>query len=276
MSLAAYAKGRLGHERPNMLKQCYRWFVLTLVGISFIVFWSNSLVASWTYVPVLKLWFRKDINARWTLNQKLIRGFFRLFCFLLRGLRLIDVNPRHYQIKNIDGPFVLVANHPTLIDVIALLATYENICCVVKKSVYDGILVGPLLKEAGYICGASGRLTLTSKILSEGLDRLDKNQSVLIFPEGTRSPSDGLHKFQRTAFEMAARAQVPMLAAHIQCDPHVLRKGKPWHDMSDCFVRYEITELPPLTIEQGRNNVRSAMVTVREQLESFAPPEQLL
>jgi len=271
IELASSASARLKQHTDTLIKKAYKTFVLSLVGLSFIIFWGGALVISWTYVPLFKALNRHDQQKRWRVNQRIIRYLFGLFCLQLRSLRLINIDPKRYETSQDDSAFVLLANHPTLIDVIVLLATYKNVCCVVKESVYKGILVGPLLQEAGYICGGQAQTTRVSEILAEGIERLNQGMRVLIFPEGTRSPTGDLHKFQRSGFEMAARAEVPIHITHIYCEPHVLRKGKPWYDMSDQFVKYEITELPSLTIQQGRNNVRTAMDTVRQQLLSFRP-----
>lgn len=243
--------------------------VLPLVGMCFGIFWAGAFIVSWTYVPMVRVWHRNNLHARWRHNQRLIRRLFYAFCQLARALRLVDVRPIQYSVEQTSGASVLLVNHPSLFDVVALLATYENICCVVKESVYHGILVGPLLRDAGYICGGRGQTSRVSEILRDGIDRLDKGHRVLIFPEGTRSPAQGLHKFQRSGFEMAARAQVPAQIAHIHCHPPLLRKGKPWHDFPGPLVRYEITELATLTIKSGRNNVRSAMKQVHDQLSDF-------
>ena len=46
---------------------------------------------------------------------------------------------------------------------------------------------------------------------------------VLIFPEGTRSPfGSGLQPFHRGAFEVAARANVPVVLLKLTCSPPAL------------------------------------------------------
>ena len=43
--------------------------------------------------------------------------------------------------------FVLIANHPTLIDVVILSSLYPRLCCVAKPALFRNPLVGPLLRR---------------------------------------------------------------------------------------------------------------------------------
>ena len=65
---------------------------------------------------------------------------------------------------------------------------------------------------------------------------------VLIFPEGTRSPfGSGLQPFHRGAFEVAARANVPVVLLKLTCSPPALAKRLPIWKHPD--------RMPVLTIE---------------------------
>jgi 1-acyl-sn-glycerol-3-phosphate acyltransferase len=199
--------------------------------------------------------------------QSVIKTAFRQFCDLLRGLHLIDVDPRRYASATPSGPYVLIANHPTLIDVIALIASYDRLCVVVKRSLIEGVNVGRMLRAAGYIDGGgSDGSVRASEVLDEAVDRLQHGYGVLIFPEGTRSPPHEMHPFMRSPFEMAARAGAPLLPVFIHCQPPALMKGVPWYRFPNAFVDYRLNALEPVVISTGRTSVKSAMKEVRDRL----------
>jgi len=71
-------------------------------------------------------------------------------------------------------------------------------------------------------------------MMKECEERLRQGFDVLIFPEGTRSPRDGgLHPFRRGAFELAARANVPVVLVTLTCSPKILTKGAPIWKIAD-------------------------------------------
>ena len=67
--------------------------------------------------------------------------------------------------------------------------------------------------------------------VTQALDRLAQSMPMLVFPEGTRSPAGGLRRFRRGPFEIACRANVPVVPVLIRCEPARAGKG-------DSVVRY--------------------------------------
>lgn len=125
------------------------------------------------------------------------------------------------------GPLVIVANHPTLVDVTAILSKYDDVCCIVKETLMKNIFVGLLLRTCGHVAAADGEGIAGVGALDAVSKRLQAGMAVLFFPEGTRSPPLGLRTFRRGAFEVAARAQVPIWPMLVTCDPPALSKGLP-------------------------------------------------
>ncbi len=239
------------------------------VGFSFLYFWTGGFLVANAYVLWLE-WREKDRRKVRDRVQAVIKTSFRQFCDLLRGLHLIDVDPRRYAAATPSGPYVLIANHPTLIDVIALIASYDRLYVVVKRSLIRGVNVGRMLRAAGYIDGGgSDGSVKASEVLDEAIDRLEGGYGVLIFPEGTRSPPNEMHPFMRSPFEMAARSGAPLLPVFIHCQPPALMKGVPWYRFPNAFVDYQLKALAPVTIESGRTSVKTAMKEVRDVLLSM-------
>jgi 1-acyl-sn-glycerol-3-phosphate acyltransferase len=79
-----------------------------------------------------------------------------------------------------------------------------------------------------------GFVPVGTRMLETCQQRLRSGYDLLIFPEGTRSPfGGGLQKFHRGAFEIAARAGVPIVLLKLTCVPPALGKRLPIWKIAD-------------------------------------------
>lgn len=187
-------------------------------------FWLGAIVIAWLILPVLLL-VERDPIARRRRIQRLVSASWRWFLARLDGLGVLAV--RYAEHELFVTPSVVVANHPTLLDVVAIIARAPHVCCVVKPGLVTNPLVGPFLRSLGHVSSGDGSLGGGLAAI-EGLSaRLREGFSVLIFPEGTRSPLGGLHPFRRGAFEIARQVGVPVVPLLLRCEPPVLGKDKP-------------------------------------------------
>ena len=69
---------------------------------------------------------------------------------------------------------------------------------------------------------------------------------MLIFPEGTRSPERGLGHFRPGAFELAARAEVPIVPLFVTCEPPTLMRGQRWYEIPERTATLTVTQLPTI------------------------------
>jgi 1-acyl-sn-glycerol-3-phosphate acyltransferase len=214
------------------------------VALAIFVFWSCALGFAWLLVPYAHLREREPLARR----RRIQRVVARAFRWFLRMLEVTTLYRSAYSeadaapLRDL-GPVMLVANHPTLLDVTVILARTPEACCLVKNSLMNNPLVGRLLRACGHVAAGDGTLEAGLEVLEAMRARLHDGFSVLIFPEGTRSPEDGLHKFRRGAFVIAQRAGVPVVPLFLRCDPPALGKGTPvWRHPRRC---------PTLTVHVG-------------------------
>ena len=259
-----------GERSRSWLAKIARYYHAALVGLAFLVFWSGGSLYSWIYLPRLKARVGPE-RARGAC-QVAVQKRFIWFMDLLRGWGLWNFDPRQYP-RRFSGPCVIVANHPTLLDVVAMIASYEKVCVVVKPGIFHGWSVGKLLRSCGHLAGADGGAADTQRFIDESVERLESGDAVLVFPEGTRSPTGTMSSFHRGPFEVAARAGVPVVPVSIHCDPPALMKGMPWYEVPAEFVRYGFEELAPVPVGGERSAVRAAVAAVETQLRRrLGPP----
>lgn len=124
------------------------------------------------------------------------------------------------------GGALIIANHPTLIDFIAIVGLIPEVNCLVKKSLVDHFFVRGAVRSSGYIVNDDPVNTVdsASRMIQGGTP-------VVIFPEGTRSPPGGLRKFKRGAATIANATGCDVIPIYITMNPPTLMKGQKWYEI---------------------------------------------
>jgi 1-acyl-sn-glycerol-3-phosphate acyltransferase len=109
------------------------------------------------------------------------------------------------------APGLLVANHVSWLDVIALLASVPHARFVCKSEVASWPLIGRLVAGAGTIFIRRGDARALRATVDEIAATLAGGGVVALFPEGTTSDGCDLLPFRAGPFEAAVRAGAPVL-----------------------------------------------------------------
>jgi 1-acyl-sn-glycerol-3-phosphate acyltransferase len=241
------------------------------VASAFFWFWVGAGLLAWTLCPVLILAYR-DEARRWRVCQRIVRGAFRLFHAYMEVLTLVELRVIGTRTRP-PGPLVIVANHPTLVDVTAILSTYDDVCCVVRETFMKNVFVGRLLRTCGHVAASEAEGLAGAGAVEAIRRRLDAGMAVLFFPEGTRSPPRGLRPFRRGAFEIATRSHTPIWPLLMTCDPPALSKGLPIWKHPERIARQCIEPREPMAPpSDGRSGCRDAEAFFRACLPHLGPP----
>lgn len=237
---------------------------ITLAALAFLSFGLGGALLSWVVLPIASCDF--DRTRRHRRCQKLVQGAFVLFHDYMRLCGLVHYDPRLAPRALPEGACVLVTNHPTLIDVSALCAAYGQLYVVVKSSLFRNPLLGPLLVLCGHIQSRKNSFGTPNDVVSQAVERLQRGQRVLMFPEGSRSLATGMRRFHAGAFSAAREAGVPLVPAAIRAHPPGLRKGQAWYDIPVEPIQWSVEFLAPITIAAG-STPRDLSSTARAQIE---------
>lgn len=168
-------------------------------------------------------------------SQRFVAQSFRLFHAYMRWVGLIVYRPA-LTLPEQTAPRIVVANHPTLVDVTALLSAVPEMCCLVKSSIHDNPLFYLIMKFCGHIRVGRADADDGARVLELASKRVIDGSDVLLFPEGTRSPPSSLGHFQlgvgpfhAGAFAVAVHSEIEVAKVAIFCDPPVLKRGAPWY-----------------------------------------------
>lgn len=221
-----------------------------------------ALFAIWALIP------NRHPDRRARALQFIMQSGFGLMHLVLRWMRILDFDPRQVEGEIPKTPCVLVSNHPTLTDVSALIATERNLVFPVKPALFHSFWARPLLGQARHFAGAGPGALAVGSVIDDAVDRLERGYRVIIFPEGTRSPEKGLHPFGRSAFEIACRADVPVIPLVITCTPRWLWKQRGFFNPHDKLPRLRIRALPAVWPSSAGSSSRTLRDIVFSQIES--------
>ena len=127
---------------------------------------------------------------------------------------------------NTGGPWIFMANHRSLIDIPVLIATLPTQTrFLAKKGLFSIPFFGWALGLAGFVPVDRGNRERARGAVGVAIERLNSGVSIVVFPEGTRSPGGGLLPLRRGGFLMALKSGTPIVPVGIRDSDRVLTKG---------------------------------------------------
>lgn len=158
------------------------------------------------------------------------RGY-AFFWWLACRSGLLRMDARALDAIAAERGLIVVANHPSLLDALMLVARLPHAACVMKASLMRNPFLGPGARLAGYIRNDSAH-----GMVRLAVDELRAGGQLVLFPEGTRTVHAPVNPF-RPGFTLIAKlAQAPIQTVFIDTDSPYLGKGWP------------LGRLPPLPI----------------------------
>ncbi len=206
--------------------------------------------------PLLNLFIR-DHRARNELARRVIRISFRGIVGLMRWLGVF-----HYEIMGLERlnrrGLLILANHPTLLDIVFLGAFVEQADCIVKNALWRNPFTHATVRAAGYIRNDDEE-TLLQRCIASVRD----GSNLIIFPEGTRTPPDGWIKLKRGAANIAVRGVRNITPVLIRCTPRMLGKGEKWWQVPRRSAHFQIEVHEDIEIRRFITEAGSAPLAAR-------------
>ncbi len=203
---------------------------LSATAFCFAVFGLCGLVFGLVVFPLMRL-----IPGSATQHRRRVRATFlkvmHWFAGLMRSVGVLTYEFEGSERLGRPGQMVM-ANHPSLIDVVFLLGFTPQTTCIVKEALWKNLFTRWPVTAAGFV-----RNTPTFHMIERAAEALREGQSVIIFPEGTRTTPGQALQFQRGAASIAVRAATVITPVFIRCEPTTLAKNMPWYRIPPRRVR---------------------------------------
>lgn len=201
-----------------MRRQVARLWRMAAVAVTFALFGLGGLLLGFVALPLLGA-FVDEARAQRRCREAIHLGF-RLFMGWVAfvGLLRCEVQGAS-RLRNAQGTLV-VANHPSLIDVIVLVSHLPNAYCVVKEAVWRNPFYGRVVRAAGYIPSIHA-----DYVVERAAALMRAREVVVLFPEGTRTPPGEQPVVRRGAALVLLRAGAPALPVRLDVQPVALTRG---------------------------------------------------
>jgi len=198
------------------------WFLLLGLGLGSLVW---NLVAA-LLNPLL------PAMTGLRLGRAAIAYGYRFFwtCARVSGLMRLDAAALDALARE-PGGMIIVANHPSMIDALAIVARLPRSFCIMKAALLANPFLGAGARLARYVRNDTPHSMLRSMV-----SNLRQGGQLVLFPEGTRTEVGRLNRLRPGVCTIAQRAGVPIQTVIIATDSPYLGKGWP------------IWKLPPIPV----------------------------
>jgi 1-acyl-sn-glycerol-3-phosphate acyltransferase len=201
------------------------WLVRVLLTpvLLLLLVWLGLMSLGWNLVAAGLYRWLPEARGR-AVGQAGVSWVYRIFWASARltGMLRID-NAALAALNDEPGGVIIAANHPSLLDALVIIARVPRTVCIMKASLMDNVFLGAGSRLARYIANDSPRQMIRSAV-----ERLKAGDHLVLFPEGTRSPSPAqVHPLRPGLTLMAQRAGVPIQTVLIETDSPYAGKGWP-------------------------------------------------
>ncbi|MCW3170192.1 MMPL family transporter [Chryseobacterium sp. 09-1422] len=123
--------------------------------------------------------------------------------------------------EDFSKPAIIIANHTSFLDTLAIAMATHKIVYLVNDWVYDSPVFGKLVKALGFYPVSQGIENGKEKLK----EKIDQGYSLVVFPEAERSYTNDVKRFHKGAFYLAEEFGLDILPLYIHGNSEVLPKG---------------------------------------------------
>jgi len=238
------------------------------VGLCFVYFGIGVWLLGAVLLPLVALPARRRGGSPDAVSRRVqrvaqlyFRSFITFMMSVMRVGRVEWVNAEGLA----RGPALVVANHPSLIDTPLLGTKLPQADFIVGAEWMRNGWMRRAIERVGYLSAEDG-----GALVQTAAERLRAGRTVVVYPEGSRTPREGLRRFQRGAAHMALEAGCDILPVVLHVTPRVLMKGQRLIDYprERPVWRVEVGEpihLPTPVAEEGRALAARRLTAVLEE-----------
>ncbi len=228
MSVLQSSPDRAGAGLPLLLRPL-AWLALQLLLLLL-----GLMSLSWNFAALLLHPVLSSAAGRRIGRRAISRGY-SMFWAAAQASGLLRLDTSALDALRDERGLVIVANHPSMLDALMLVARLPRSACVMKASLRRNPFLGPGARLARYIRNDSvrGMIRLAAADLQQG-------GQLLLFPEGTRTTQRPLNPLYASFALIAEQAQVPVQVVFIDTDSPYLSKGWPLWRLPPLPIRFSV------------------------------------
>ena len=238
-------------------------------GISFFLFGAVGVFFWGMLFPLIEKFLGKGIQKKLR-SRALMHWICRIYMDFMRTIGILAYEVGGCGQINTPGRLV-IANHPSLLDVVFLIAQIRNATCIVKPALAGNPFMRIPIHAVGYVYAEEPEalVEVCAKELREGC-------SLIIFPEGTRTTPGKPIKFRRGAAAIALQARAKILPVYISCSPTTLTKREKWYQIPQRKFTLSLHVGDDIEVGAIEGNANRSLATrsITRQLERYFIEQQ--
>ena len=172
--------------------------------------------------------------------------------------------------ENIDAkkPYVFVANHQSAYDIFAVYGYLgHNFRWLMKKSLEKIPFLGWGCKRAGHVFVDNSTPAAVRETMATARKQLQKDMSITVFPEGSRSWDGKMIQFKKGAYLLAVQFNLPIVPVTIDGAFDVM----PRFEKLPKWGHIKITIHKPIEVPEGGFRVKDVMAESYDAIHSALP-----
>jgi 1-acyl-sn-glycerol-3-phosphate acyltransferase len=193
-------------------------------GVSFFLFGVVGVLFWGILFPLLDKFIMQGIPKKLR-SRLLMNRIFHIYMEFMRIIGILTYEVHGGERLNAPGRLV-IANHPSLLDVVFLISQIRNATCIVKPALATNPFMRIPIHAMGYIYADD-----PEAVVKQCAEELQEGCSLIVFPEGTRTTPGKPLKFLRGAATIALQSKAKILPVIIGCSPTTLTKREKWYQI---------------------------------------------
>jgi 1-acyl-sn-glycerol-3-phosphate acyltransferase len=168
-------------------------------------------------------------------GRRAIAVGYGLFWWVARATGMMRLDADVLDALADEPGLIVVANHPSMLDALMLVAHLPRSACIMKASLARNPLLGPGARLARYIRNDSAHGMIHCAVAD-----LKAGGQLVLFPEGTRTTKAPVNPFSASFTLIAKRAGAPIQTVLIDTDSPYLGKGWPLWRLPPLPIRFSV------------------------------------
>lgn len=205
--------------RNRVAKKQFPWtlsgFLLTIFSFAYFVLGSLLLTIAGLLFGRMNP-MKKE--KRKLIYHTLISKFIKSMIYLMANVKKQVINPGK---EDFSKPAIIICNHQSFLDSQVIIMLHPRLILFTNKWVWNSPVFGGVVRLADYYPieqGAEPSIDLLA-------DRVKEGYSIVVFPEGTRSHDENIHRFHKGAFYLAEKLNLDILPIIIEGTGYTITKG---------------------------------------------------
>jgi 1-acyl-sn-glycerol-3-phosphate acyltransferase len=226
-----------------MINRCWRIFA---TGSAFLLFGIGGIILSILVFPIVRIKHRGNENKRRASARNIVHKTFKMFIAYMQIVGIMKLEIENGELLKASTGSIVIANHPSLIDVVVLISIIENADCVVKADLWKNPFLKGVVSNTGYINNAAD----PDKFMQDCKKSFNDGNNLIVFPEGTRTTPGEAMQFKRGAANIALRTKTDVTPILLFVTPTTLSKELSWYQVPKSRFTFKLVVKPENSVQK--------------------------